>query len=195
MLCSSLLQQFKEKQNAEVLCHSKRHSTEEKWLAMISRKNFVPSASQRVCSAHFEGGEKTYLNNVPTIMPKTVRMTINKPRSTRNSVIASRDPAMMELTTSNGCAYEIEGVSMEQKLESRVEQLTAEIQKLTVEFEHKEKQLQEEITRLLKVINDNKYSIDRFKHNQAQFKFYTGFDSYDSCSERFLTFWNLEQAL
>ena len=59
-----------------------------------------------------------------------------------------------------------------------MEQLT-EIQKLTMEFEHKEKQLQEEISRLQQVINDNKFSIDRFKHNQAQFKFYTGFDSYD----------------
>ena len=149
-----------------------------KWLAMISRKNFLPSASHRVCSAHFEGGKKTYLNNVPTIVPKTVKPTINKPRSTRNSATTPRDPAVMEWRTSNCCAYEIEGISTEQQLESRVEQLT-EIQKLTMEFEHKEKQLQEEKSRLQQVINDNKFSIDRFKHNQAQFKFYTEFDSYD----------------
>jgi len=61
-----------------------------------------------------------------------------------------------------------------------MEQLTAEIQNLTVEFEHKEKQLQEEIDKLQQMINDNKFSIDRFKHNQAQVKFYTLLDSYDS---------------
>ena len=58
-----------------------------------------------------------------------------------------------------------------------MEQLTAEIQKLTVEFEHKEKQLH--FNRFQQVINDKKLSINRFKHNQAQFKFYTGFDLYD----------------
>ena len=145
---------------------------------MISRKNFVPSASHRVCSAHFEGGKKTYLNNVPTVVPKTVKPTINKPRNTRNSATTQRDPAVMEWRTSNCCAYENEGISTEQLLESRVEQLT-KVKKLTMEVDHKEKLLQEEISRLQHVINDNKFSIDLYKHNQAQFKFYIGLDSYD----------------
>jgi len=65
------------------------------------------------CFTHFEGGD---LNSVPTVVPRTVRPTINKPRSNWNNVVASRDPAMMELTTSNSCAYEIEGISMERQL-------------------------------------------------------------------------------
>ncbi len=150
-----------------------------KWLAMISRKNFVPSTSHRVCSAHFEGGKKTYMNNIQTVVPKTIRPIKNKPRSTRNSTGALRDPILMEWTNEIVDEGEIAQVSVEQQLKSRLEQLTTEMHKLTIEFENKEKQLQDQVSRLEQVVNDNKFSIDRFKHNQAQFKFYTGFDSYD----------------
>ena len=39
------------------------------WLQKISRKYFKPTNGHRVCSQHFEGGKKTYLNNVPTVFP------------------------------------------------------------------------------------------------------------------------------
>ena len=41
-----------------------------KWLHMIYRKKFNPSSSHCVCSEHFVGWEKTYENNVPTIVLK-----------------------------------------------------------------------------------------------------------------------------
>ena len=43
-------------------------SLRKKWMHAISRKDFkTPGSSHRVCSAHFEGGKKTYENNIPTI--------------------------------------------------------------------------------------------------------------------------------
>ena len=39
------------------------------WLRKISRKGFKPTSGHRVCSEHFEGGKKTYMNNIPTIFP------------------------------------------------------------------------------------------------------------------------------
>jgi len=39
------------------------------WLRKISQKNFSPSTGHQVCSLHFEGGKKTYMNNVPVIFP------------------------------------------------------------------------------------------------------------------------------
>ena len=48
------------------------------WLSKISRKDFIPIKSHRVCSSHFEGGKKAYANNVPTIVPKTVKSTLKK---------------------------------------------------------------------------------------------------------------------
>ena len=42
-----------------------------RWLFVISRQNIDnPSIGHRVCSKHFVGGRKTYMNNVPTIVPK-----------------------------------------------------------------------------------------------------------------------------
>ena len=38
---------------------------------MISHENFDnPGIGHRVCSKHFVGGRKTYMNNIPTIVPK-----------------------------------------------------------------------------------------------------------------------------
>ena len=42
----------------------------EKSLHMISCQNFTPGPGHRVCSKHFTGGRKTYMNNIPTIVPK-----------------------------------------------------------------------------------------------------------------------------
>ena len=38
-------------------------------LRKISRKGFKPTSGHRVCSEHFEGGKKMYMNNIPTIFP------------------------------------------------------------------------------------------------------------------------------
>ena len=56
------------------------------WLSKISRKDFIPTKSHRVCSSHFEGGKKTYTNNVATIVPKTVKSTPKKPQNTHTSL-------------------------------------------------------------------------------------------------------------
>ena len=52
------------------------------WLHKISRKDFQPTDGHRVCSAHFVDGKKTYMNNVPLIVPKTVKPIQSKPRQT-----------------------------------------------------------------------------------------------------------------
>ena len=55
------------------------------WLHKISRKNFVPTDGHRVCSSHFTGGRKTYLHNVPTIVPKTIQPQQTRPRTSNTS--------------------------------------------------------------------------------------------------------------
>ena len=50
----------------------------------LSRKDFKPTNGHRVCSQHFEGGKKTYMNNVPTVFPlsKTHQKVNTEPRRT-----------------------------------------------------------------------------------------------------------------
>ena len=57
---------------------------------MTSRKDFTPTVSHRVCSVHFPGGKKTYLNNVPTIVQKTVKPIERTPRRTLNRTVVLR---------------------------------------------------------------------------------------------------------
>ena len=47
----------------------KEKNLRKRWLHKISRKNFSPSTGHRVCSLHFEGGQKNYMNNVAVIFP------------------------------------------------------------------------------------------------------------------------------
>ena len=55
------------------------------WLHMISRKDLYPGPGHRVCSEHFVGGKKTYMNNVPVFVPKNKNKTENKERKTVKS--------------------------------------------------------------------------------------------------------------
>ena len=52
-----------------------------KWIHLISRKNFTPTLGHRVCSQHFPGGRKTYMNCLPIIVPKTIKPMLTTPRS------------------------------------------------------------------------------------------------------------------
>ncbi|XP_077520323.1 uncharacterized protein LOC144130217 [Amblyomma americanum] len=54
----------------------KDHKLRQTWLQRINRagqtgrfSKFVPTTGHRVCSAHFEGGKKTYMVRVPSIFP------------------------------------------------------------------------------------------------------------------------------
>ena len=63
-----------------------RQELRKKWLHMISRKDFKdPGLGHRVCSKHLVGGQKTYMNNIPTIVPKTKNRKEQKERATKKS--------------------------------------------------------------------------------------------------------------
>ena len=59
-------------------------------LAVISRKDFTSIASHRVCSLHFAGGKKIYLNNVATTVTKTGKTIERTPRRALYSTRVSR---------------------------------------------------------------------------------------------------------
>ena len=61
---------------------SEKQMLRKRWIHAVSRKDFQPTIGHRVCSLHFEGGCKTYMNNVPTITPKLSKQVKPKPRST-----------------------------------------------------------------------------------------------------------------
>ncbi|CAB3998936.1 THAP domain-containing 11, partial [Paramuricea clavata] len=173
-----------------------------KWLHMLKRKNFVPSSSHRVCSAHFVGGTKTYMNNIPTInvpMLKSTTPTTAKPRTTRNSSEGRMRSALLpkklrfeqdvENKEPEEAMNELKRLRKEnQTLKEKIEQLTKEHSKkvedltntitvLKQEHNKKVEELTNTITELK--LKQNEFSLETFKDNPKLFMFYTGFQSYD----------------
>ena len=143
-----------------------------KWLNAISRKNFDdPSEYHRVCSMHFAGGKKTYMNNISTIVPKFLKPTQHKKRTTANSSGQNR--------VNFSPVAEVDEENPHVELTS-AEDLKNEITELKVTIAYLEEDIKEKIKLSEKdeIIAKSKFCIGRFKHNQVHFKFYAGFDSY-----------------
>ena len=66
------------------------------WLHKISRKNFSPSTGHWVCSLHFEGGKKTYMNNVPVIFPLPKSHLRPSPKPRRKHVLTGPSTSSQE---------------------------------------------------------------------------------------------------
>ncbi|XP_065650766.1 uncharacterized protein LOC136078877 [Hydra vulgaris] len=145
------------------------------WLAKISRKDFSPSSSHRVCSAHFQGNKKTYMNNVPTIIPKTVKLTARVPRKTKNSLglihKTIQIPYSEELSTPV--------LSYEETLKQENKILKDQIEDIIKEKQALENTQKEAICKLNDKILLSQFTVERFKHNKEHFKFYTGFENFE----------------
>lgn len=146
-----------------------------RWLSMISRKDFKPSSSHRVCSAHFKNGKKTYMDNVPTIVPKTVKLTKTTPRKTLNSSGAIKKIFEKPVKTSEEPKQPTEVELLKKKLED----LTKEYDNLKIELSFKNNELENVVKKSTERVQAETFNIDRFKHNKHHFKFYTGFENYE----------------
>jgi len=152
----------------------KDRTLRKKWLHKISRVDFKPSSSHRVCSAHFLGGKKTYMNNIPTIVPKTIKPAEKVQRKTRNSTGAIRQRIPQPKHNKD-----IEKKPQEINLEEKVEELKKELEHFKSQLSMKDRELEDTLSDMNEKIQAEKFTLDKFKHNEAHFKFYTGFETYD----------------
>ena len=106
------------------------------------------------------------MTNIPTIIPKTVMPSQYIPRRTQNSA-GTRTITTLDDSSENDINVNLKLPSAEQRLEVKVD------------CEEKERELKDRVAELEQMLKESKFSIDRFKHNQAHFRLYTGFDSYD----------------
>lgn len=68
-------------------------------------------------------------------------------------------------------------LTTEELLMQEIQELKSKV--LHLESTSSKKELQSQITELSNTLNKTKFTLDRFKHNKAHFKFYTGFESYE----------------
>ena len=148
------------------------------WLHKISRKDFRPTDGHRVCSDHFVGGKKTYMNNIPLVVPRTLKAAQSKPRQTMASL-----GIRGELFVDDKPHVEIQERSQECGTDSQTSSYLEEIfflkrKILDMEACHQNEidMLQQEIRELKK----NRFSIENAKENKEMLHFYTGLPDYDT---------------
>ena len=137
------------------------------WLQKISRKDFKPTNGHRVCCQHFEGGKKTYFNNVPTVFPlsKTHQKVNTEPRRTLIPSERSSEAVIeggKELTDPDA-PLAAEPIHLEEKLEK----LQNEMKVLSIKNEG----LQNQIESL-------KFGFHRFIGSDDDMNYYTGMSSH-----------------
>ena len=174
-----------------------------KWIHLISRKSFTPTLGHRVCSQHFPGGRKTYMNCLPTIVPKTIKPRLTEPRSTTKA--RNRSSVRPEQNTKRKCLREIEPQNfvvdcMDQtfpgvenldpspSLREQVEKLKAENNKLKSENACQKNDIKLLKEQIHKEQIEKSFSVDRFKDDDKLFRFYTGLEDYKTFKILFETF-------
>ena len=176
-----------------------------KWLHCISRKDFKPTSAHRVCSLHFPEGKKTYLNNIPSITPKTESRKPVKERATfkaRNRVFEAKsgnsdenvDPkkntedieqyanhnhAKIE-DESNTCNFHVD-------LEAQIKLLKEENTKLKAERDA-EKKINVTLHKMLGVAKENNFSVESIKNDPKLCRFYIGLPDYATFYALFKSF-------
>ncbi len=165
-----------------------------RWIHMVCRKNFKPTTGHRVCSKHFPGGKKMYMNNVPTITPKTEKVKPVIPRPTTKSRNREarfhydelEDDFQNDVAVTDNIEMEYEEAAEQQQeqpcannaysLKERVQQLEEENRALKVQNE----KLRKENSLLLEKVarKSSSFSLESFKSDNKMFKFYTGLPNY-----------------
>ena len=186
-MCSSLLHlsfhQFPSGSKSEKV------ELRKKWISLISRKDFTPTEGHRVCSEHFPGGKKTYLNNLPLNVPKKTRPAIPKPRTTfrarnRDVLVVLNPNENVDMSTQNGFYDdENEGEAINQTPEDEVIALQDELHALQKRHMLEVEALQSKLS-LLTVEKETllkaSFHVDIIKKNDEKFHFYTGLPDYET---------------
>lgn len=174
-----------------------------KWIHLISRKNFTPTLGHRVCSQHFPGGRKTYMNCLPILVPKTIKPTLTTPRSTtkarnRTSVCPEQNTKrrrLCEMEAQNvlvDCTKEtypeVENLDPSASLREQVEKLKAENNMLKSENVCQKNDIKVLKEQIHKVQIEKSFSVDRFKDDDKLFRFYTGLQDYKTFQILFESF-------
>ena len=169
-----------------------------RWLNMISRENFDnPGIGHRVCSKHFVGGRKTYMNNIPTIVPKNkgkkqqqLRVTTKaRNRSTNiqstSSMVQSINIGSCEANIQPDCNIqknEISTADHDQQMQRTQQEHLRRISELELEIEYQKKINKDLINqnKYLEMNSKESFSVDSFKDNPKLFRFYTGLPDYET---------------
>ena len=90
------------RKNPELSFHKipKNPKLKKKWMQVLKRKGVrEPNSSHRVCSAHFAGGTKTYMNNTPTVFAQVAKSRPRKKPMERKIIDVKNDLDIPEVSS------------------------------------------------------------------------------------------------
>ena len=159
----------------------KDEALQKKWVKLLKTKGLQDiGPNYRVCSSHFPGGKKTYLNNIPT------ELTAPKHAKTRRQLFRQ------EIDTPKECEDELLNLNSNSEL---VERENLELSSVVCTPITNEMKLRKEIDSLKEKYNDLQkrfeqadkctFRLERFIGSDHDFKSYTGFPDYATFSAFF----------
>ena len=145
-----------------------------KWVKLLKTKGLRDiGPNYRVCSSHFPGGKKTYLNNIPTELaePKLVKTRRQLFRPEVETLEKCEDKALrLNNKESEPAESEIVEISQVCTPMTNEMQLQNEIESLKKKYNALQKKFQQ--------ADKCTFRLERFISSGHDFKFYTGFPDY-----------------
>ena len=119
-----------------------------------------------------------YEDNIPAIVPKSIKPKQVASRISLNSSGLKRK--LLPPVKRKSDELE-EDLSSEQTLAREVQLLKQKIVEMEQSNTTEQSNLKSEISTLTSLLEESKFTVDRFKHNKTHFRFYTRFESYMIC--------------
>ena len=140
---------------------------------MISRMDFQPTDGHGVCSKHFVGGRNTYMNNVPTLVPKMKCKENLKQRGVINrkpvdSLPVNSQEHVYDASSSDDDKSGVSEYNNIAPFESEKEKLLGRIKALEIENENLKSaygKASEHIVILEYRINEKEFCVETVKNN------------------------------
>ena len=146
-----------------------------KWSKLLKTKGlYNPGENNYVCSDHFPGGEKTYENNIPTMLSSETC----QPAKRRKVSIVSDDPASTssKVRVQEGFKEnepESETMIMNEQPEPVIRSLEDQLIELQTNYELQQKYVDD-----MAKMQQKLFRLERFIASDHEFRFYTGFPDY-----------------
>ena len=154
----------------------KNPELKKKWMQVLKRKGVrEPNSSHRVCSAHFAGGTKTYMNNTPTVFAQVTKSRPRKKPMERKIIDVKNDLDIPEV--SSHFEPTTPGVNVESNANNNE---LGKLKKEIISLQAKNEALQEKYDKDTADLKCELFRMERFIGSDTDFRFYTGFPNYNS---------------
>ena len=181
--CQNVITTIEKIQSCHFTKSQKNPELKKKWMQVLKRKGVrEPNSSHRVCSAHFAGGTKTYMNNTPTVFAQVTKSRPRKKTNERKIIDVKNDLDIPEVSS------HFESTTPDVNVESNANNNElGKLKKEIISLQAKNEALQEKYDKDTADLKCELFQMERFIGSDTDFRFYTGFPNYN-CFKAFFDY-------